>query len=283
MFKLFGKKKEAPKPQTTEEQGGAYKAISADFDPEERSILAVTDSTGLAEGHLPDSTATAASVTLTAWMDEDSLELHQESIPLLVMGDDRLLSMLRNRIPRNFILKFTARISHDGKRMLLTNLPEPGFDPDLKAILEEQKKPVSTWIDGLGTFTLNRMFHWFQTEVDWLDGTIQLCFSQEEDQDGCVRTARALMEDVAGWDRKVRASAGEKLPEQIRAQLADSEAEDLDEITAQSVADGLELESVEVLADGGLRFWGGDAELLWSGARISGSLTEGITDAQLEG
>ena len=42
----------------------------------------------------------------------------------------------------------------------MLELPQPGFDPDLKAILDEQKKPVSTWVEGLGTFTLNRTVDW---------------------------------------------------------------------------------------------------------------------------
>lgn len=83
-------------------------------------------------------------------MEEDSPDIHQGDFRLVALADDRLMDYLRQRVPRDFIIKCRARLSVDGSRLLMLELPQPGFDPDLKAILDEQKKPVSTWVEGLG-------------------------------------------------------------------------------------------------------------------------------------
>ena len=115
-------------------------------------------------------------------MEEDSPDIHRGEFVLSTIGDEQLLEVLRRRTRPDFIIKFRGRVSEDGKRLLLLDLPEPGFDPDLKAILEEQKKPVTFWEEGLGTFTLNRQVDWFETEVDWLGGPISLVFDAGEDR-----------------------------------------------------------------------------------------------------
>lgn len=111
-------------------------------------------------------------------MEEDSPDIHQGDFRLVALADDRLMDYLRQRVPRDFIIKCRARLSLDGSRLLMLELPQPGFDPDLKAILDEQKKPVSTWVEGLGTFTLNRTVDWFEATVDWLGSEIALDFDR---------------------------------------------------------------------------------------------------------
>ncbi len=72
-------------------------------------------------------------------MEEDSPDIHQGDFRLVALADDRLMDYLRQRVPRDFIIKCRARLSVDGSRLLMLELPQPGFDPDLKAILDEQK------------------------------------------------------------------------------------------------------------------------------------------------
>lgn len=84
----------------------------------------------------------------------------------------------------------------------------PGFDPDLKAILEEQKKPVSFWEDGLGTFTLNRSVGWFETEAEWLGQPARLDFDRDENRADCLTHFHTLMERQEEWDQRVRACRG---------------------------------------------------------------------------
>ena len=78
------------------------------------------------------------------------------------------MEYLRRRVRGDGVYQITVRPSEDGTQFLMTELPQPETDPEMKAILEEQKKPVSFWESGLGTFVLNRSVGWFEAEVDWL-------------------------------------------------------------------------------------------------------------------
>lgn len=60
------------------------------------------------------------------------------------------------------IIQARVRQGLDDDRFLLVGMPAPMMDRELKAILDEQKKPVTFWESGLGTFTLNRAVGWFE-------------------------------------------------------------------------------------------------------------------------
>lgn len=284
MFGLFKSKGEKPeekerKARAENPESRQFKEFAAQFLPEELSVLAVTGANGFGGGKTGGEELWTASIGLTAWMEEDSPEIHRGEIVLSAVGDDQLLGILRQRVPRDFILKFRARASEDGTRLLLLDLPEPGFDPDLKAILEEQKKPVTFWEEGLGTFTLNRQVNWFETEADWLGTEISLVFDREEDRAGCVANAKALLASAPDWDRRVREYAAEKL-----TSLANDWAEDEEEITREGFMERMEPESVEVRADGSFEFWFTDGEMFYGHSiHVTGNLADGPRTAQMEG
>lgn len=287
MFGLF-KKKETPKAETVPAQSEEFREFSAQFAPEELSILAVTGANGFSGGKSGDSQLWTASIGLTAWMEEDSPDIHREKTGLVTLADEELLGYLRQRTPPDFIIKFRARMALDGGRLLLLNLPEPGFDPDLKAILEEQKKPESTYVDGLGTFVFNRQVEWYEAEVDWLEGKVRLDFDQgpAEEMKAAQETAKALLADAAGWDARVRAYAAQELLALANQWAADGGEEDgePEELTAETFMARMEPDAIQVDGDGGFEFWFNDGEMFWGHSiRVSGSLTDGPTDAQMEG
>ena len=286
MFNLFGKKKEketapaAPAPEN-DAQGKAYKALAAQFSPEELDILALTGTGTFGGTQLPDQELWATSITLTAWMEEDEEEVRQEAISLVALADERLMGFLRQRLPPNFIIKCKARLSHDGTQLLLTNLPEPGFDPDLKALLEEQKKPVTFETEDMGTFTLRRTMGWFEAEADWLGQAIQLTIDEEHDQEDSLSTARALLADPARWDEAVRAYAARELLELGNRWV--QEFEDGEPVTQEEFAQALELESIQIGAQGAFSFCFNGGELFFGHAiQVDGSLAQGCTAAQGE-
>ena len=226
-----------------------------------------------------------ASIGLTAWMVEDSPDIHLGETGLVTLGDEKLLDFLRQRVRPDNIIKFRGRVSEDGKRLLLLDLPEPAFDPDLKAILEEQKKPVTFWEEGLGTFTLNRQVDWFETELDWLGAEISLVFDQDENRADCVMNAKALLADAAGWDRRVREYAADELLE-----LANDWSQDMDEdggaveVTREQFVERMELESIEIRADGSFEFWFADGDMFYGHSiHVSGDMEHGPDDASMEG
>lgn len=281
MFGFIKKKGEQPeelgrKLETPESV--QYKTFAARFQPEELTILAVTGANGFSGGKTRGDKLWTASIGLTAWMEEDSLEPHQGSFVLSTLGAERLLETLRRRARADMIVKFRGRVSEDGQRLLLLDLPEPGFEPRLKTILEEQKKTVTFQEEGLGTFTLNRQVDWFETEVDWLGTTISLVFDQEEDRADCIRQAKTLLAAAPDWDRRIRAyAAGELLSS------ANDWAED-EEITQEQFMERMELESIEIRGDGGFHFWFSDGDMFYGHSiHVSGDLENGPDEAEMEG
>ena len=280
MFGFF-KKKEQPEEPGQNTENRQFKEFAAQFRPEELSILAVTGANGFSGGKVGGDTLWTASIGLTAWMEEDSPDIRKGEFSLYTIGDDQLLEILRRKAPRDFIIKFKGRVSEDGGKLLLLDLPEPGFDPDLKAILEEQIKPVTFWEDGLGTFTLNRQVDWFETEVDWLGTAVSLVFDRGEDRADCVRNAKALLAGAGGWDRRVREYAADELLD-LANDWADNAGEG--EVTRERFMERMELESVEIRADGSFEFWFSDGDMFYGHSiHVTGSLEKGPDWAQMEG
>ena len=289
MFGLFKSKGEKPeekerKPLPEKQENRQFRELAAQFAPEELTILAVTGANGFGGGRAGKEKLWRASIGLTAWMEEDSPDIHRGEFVLSTIADDQLLEHLQRRVPRDFIIKFKGRVSEDGKRLLLLDLPEPGFDPDLKAILEEQKKPVTFWVEGLGTFALNRQGNWFETELDWLGAEISLVFDQDENRADCVMNAKALLADAAGWDRRVREYAADELLSTANDWAGQMEDEEPQEITREQFVERMELESIEVRADGSFQFWFGDGDLFYGHSIwVSGDMEHGPDDASMEG
>ena len=291
MFGFFKKKGEETEEKAREQQPAQntgnkqFKELAAQFQQEERTILAVTGANGFGGGKTRGEKLWTASVGLTAWMEEDSPDIHRGEFVLSTIADDKLLEHLQRRVRPDFIIKFKGRVAEDGRRLLLLDLPEPAFDPDLKAILEEQKKPVTFWEEGLGTFTLNRQVDWFETELDWLGAEISLVFDQDENRADCVMNAKALLADAGSWDKRVREYAADELLE-----LANDWSQDMDEdggaveVTREQFVERMELESIEVRADGSFQFWFGDGDLFYGHSIwVSGDLENGPNDAAMEG
>ncbi len=278
MFDLFKKQEKPSEPQWPE-----FKQLSAQYLPEERTILAVTGANSFAGGRAGKEKLWTASIGLTAWLEEGEPELHRGEFVLSTIADDRLLEHLRHRTRPDSVIRFQGRVSEDGKRLLLLDLPEPAFDPELKAVLAEQKKTVTFEAEGM-KFTLNRQVDWFETEVNWLNATISLVFDAGEDHEACAARAKQLLEAAADWDRRVREYAAKELTGLANDWAEELEAGGSQEISPKQFAERLELESIEVRASGGFQFWFGDGDLFYGhSVWVSGDLEGGPDDAAMEG
>ncbi|MBQ8851428.1 MAG: DUF2262 domain-containing protein, partial [Oscillibacter sp.] len=243
----FGKKKEkeqGPKPEDL--QQAQIQAFAQQFSPEEFTIIALTGHSAFAGNRSEESGLWTAGVTLSAWLREDEEEVHKEAAQLVTLADDRLFGYLRARIPANFILKVRVRAAKQGNGFQLIGMPEPGFDPDLKAMLEEQKKPVTLDGGDLGTFTLVRGAGWFDAEADWNGASTRLIFDASEEAAPCLDTARTLLSGAADWDEKVRERAAQKLYPQIQ-ELAEEAGEDF---SKEEFIEQLDPDSILVHGDG---------------------------------
>ena len=264
------------------------RALGQKFLPEEFSILAVTGAGGFGGSRPQENGPWLAVLELTAWKEEDSDQpAYREKTQLVALADDKLMEYLRRRVRGDSVFQIMVRPSEDGKQFLMTELPQPEIDPEMKAILEEQKKPVSIWVPELGTFTLNRLVNWFEAEVEWLGQPARLDIDREEDWDACVERAKALMADQKGWDEKVRSFAAQELLEQANdwaQDAAGNEDGEPEEITREQFMERMELDAVQISADGRFEFWFNDGDLFWGHAiHVTGSLDQGPEMAQMEG
>lgn len=273
---LFGKKKETehtPSPQELQVQEFAQK-----FLPEEFVLVAVTGPEGIAVDRKEGESLWTITTPLTAWMDEDDGVVTVQSALLQILADDRLRDYLRQRLPGNFIIKARVRPGKDAGLFQLVGMPEPGFDPELKAVLTEQVKPVTLETQDLGTFTLHRGMHWFETQVDWLDQSIQLTFNQgcDEEQQASLTTARALLGAAADWDVRLRDFVADRLLDTVNEQQEDQP------LSRDELCGSLIPEAVHAEPGGSFTVWYGSDLFFGQAAQVSGALDKGPANAQLE-
>ena len=292
MFGLFKKKKDEPVPAaapveqetacTEDAAQELRKEFLAQFPGEETDILGITDPGGVAAAKVEGTELWRVSIGLTAWMDEYTQELYKEPARLEAMVDETLLEYLRARTPRNFIISVTVRPGEESGRFLMTDLPKPGFDADLKAMLEEQKKPVTLNVDGLGTFTLNRTLGWYDATVDWMGCDISLNLDQDEEKLAAAQeTASALMNAQSDWDARVRTFAAQALLQRANELL--SEDEEPEPFTLESLAAQFQPDSLLAGPDGAFEFWFSDDDLfLAHPVHVTGTLEQGPTLAEMD-
>ena len=269
----FGKKKEkehTPSPEELQVQ-----AFAQAFLPEEFVLVAVTGPEGTASDRKEDEPLWTLSCPLTAWMDEDDGVVNTGSASLQILADDRLRDYLRHHLPGNFIIKARVRPGREDGLFQLVGMPEPGFDPELKAVLGEQVKPITLETEDLGTFTLVRHLNWFERQIDWLDQNVQLTFNQDEDQQDSLSTARTLLSDTEGWDARLRTFAADRLLDAVNGQ---GEAP----VSRDELLERLCAETVQTGPGGTFTLWYGSDLFIGQAARITGTLEGGPTGAQLE-
>ena len=273
----FGKKKEKALAEPAA-QNAQIQAFAQQFLPEEFTILAVTGFTPFGGKRPDDGPLWISGINLTAWMEVDGEEIHREPVQLTTLADDRLYSYLRSQLPSNFILKARVRAAKDGTSFQLIGMPEPGFDPDLKAILNQQTTPVTLESADFGTFTLIRSAGWFDAEVEWNGVSTRLVFDSAEESEPCLNTARNLFGNPAGWDEKIRSYTAKHM----LALLNTFAGEGQPPMTDQELVEQLDPDSILVRGDGTFEFWYGNGGIFWGQLfRVCGSLGEGITAALL--
>lgn len=272
----FGKKKEkehVPSPQELQVQEFAQQ-----FLPEEFTLVAVTGPEGLSDERKEGEVLWTLTMPLTAWMDEDDGVVSTQPAQLQTLADEQLRSYLSQRLPGNFILKSKVRPGKENGLFQLVGMPEPGFDPELKAILNEQIKPVTLDVEDLGTFTLIRSMNWFERQIDWLEQPVQITFSQAEqsEQQDSLATIRALLSNAQDWDARMRDLAAEQLLDKV------NETSEEEPVSREALQESLVPETILASPEGCFTAWYGSDLFFGRAARISGSLSQGPMEAVLE-
>lgn len=272
----FGKKKEkehTPSPHELQVQEFAQQ-----FLPEEFTLVAVTGPEGVSDARREEESLWTLTMPITAWMDEEDGVVSTQPAQLQILADDQLRSYLHQRLPGNFIIKADVRPAKEGALFQLVGMPEPGFDPELKAILNEQVKPVTLETGNLGTFTLIRSMNWFEGQIDWLGQPVQFTFNrgEEAEQQASLATARALLAQAAEWDARLRDLSADQLLDAVNDSSED------ESVSREELRDSLVPETILTAPDGGFTAWYGSDLFFGRAARITGTLSQGTTEAVLE-
>lgn len=263
----FGKKEKTEKKLSPEQQ--RVQEFAAQFENEEIDLVALTGPEGLCADPDGETGLLLVSIPLTAWMDEYDGVVHEQAAGLVTLADERLRSFLRGRVYPDFIIKVKARPGLDGKSFQLIGLPEPGFDPELKALLERQKTPESVQVEGVGQLTLNRRLGYLQGEVAWAGSAPQLTLeADKEAREELFAPAARLLAQAADWDERARALARDALLDQVNGQL---EEDGEDAVDGETFTGLMEPESIQ-LSPAGVALWYGSELLCGQSICVTGTV-----------
>lgn len=161
--------------------------------------------------------------------------------------------------------------------------------PQLEAVWEEYRKPVTMEDEMLGTLELNRDFEQLDGEALWNGENVSLALEidlEDEDTWDTVRgIARKLIADSESWDKSMREFAAKELTELANEwQASDDEGENTEPITEEVFAERIALSELSLTYEGDFTAYYDDDDLFWGHTiEVCGSLEHGIESADIAG
>lgn len=226
-------------------------------------------------------------MTFDAWR-VGSGPIRTESLTVHCKVSEEELHALQNRIGAETVIKIRARVSDENvfgspQALMEEFIERNTSDSELHDYLAQLQKPVTHQNGLFGTFTLDRRLSWYTTGTSWNGEPVDLNLSVEspEELDAVLQAAHTLWDDEAAWNHRIQGYAvQELLPLKNESWLDEDEVE----LTAEQFKSRMTLEAVTVYPDGSFEFWHDDGDLFWGHSiQISGSLSEGPTDADIPG
>ena len=261
--------------------------LQAQFKTAPKTIIhGVVDASGLSAGKNGNEKLWSLNLTLIAWR-TDTSSLQNVSLAITKQVSDEELRQLQEQIEAETIVTLRVRLCEnspfgDARALFIELLPSQS-DAELEAALVEYKKPLQINDSLFGVLTFDRSVEWFEGQVTWLGQTISLSVSLDESgsYEDALNTAKALFADMSTWSEKVcNYAVQELLPLKNDNWLDDDE----DPVTPEAFIECMQLESITCDPGGEFSFWHDDGDLFWGHSiQISGSLSEGLTDADIPG
>lgn len=156
-------------------------------------------------------------------------------------------------------------------------------DPDLEQLATRLQEPVLLHDSTLGRLEFSRRFSWFEGRAGWGGRIVEVRLScaRPDAPTAALEAASRLFADQAEWDCRIKEYAVEKLlPLKNDSWLDEDEAQ----MSAGMFLSRMTLETIVVKETGRFSFWHSDGDLFWGHSiQISGSLSEGLTDADIPG
>lgn len=192
---------------------------------------------------------------------------------------------LQNVFAPYAVVRITARLGeslYSWPRALLVEVVGPETaDAELNARAAALQEPVTFEHPVFGTCTLDRKVDWYSADALWNGARVQLHLNESDEIQGALETALALWERQTEWAEQVRAFAVQKLlPLKNDFWLSEGEPK----LTSQEFAARMTLTAISVDPSGFFEFWHDDGEMFGGHSiQISGTLSEGLTDADIPG
>lgn len=158
----------------------------------------------------------------------------------------------------------------NNRYMLIKILEEDVYNDKLQEIKDYLQKPVTIQSE-FGTFILEREYSWFSCEMDWCGNKVSVTLESDNDCEETVKEAMStfqqIAKDKAGFDKKNKEYAADKLLESANEWLADDDSEDKpDEITREMFTEKMEITNICVNSDGSITMYYSDGDMFWGHA-----------------
>jgi len=250
---------------------------------DEELITGIVHPSGASGGRVPPDTEWTLRLTLEEWRRADGV-IRATPLSIHRTLTYKELRVLMDRVRAGMIVTVRVRLTGEGSAELLelVDAPIPPDDP-LTVRAAELSRPVTHDRARFGTLLLDRHLEWWEGKAAWMGDTIRIALaaSDQRELNAALATAGALWDDQAGWSERIQAFAARELLElKNESWLEEGEAP----VPEAEFRGRMRLESVTVYPDGDFTFLHDDGELFWGhGIQVSGTLTEGPTDADIAG
>lgn len=247
------------------------------------TIIGLVDADGAGGGRAGESDEWSLILQLAGWRHPGAAVVAGERCCEMPASEADVDSLM-DRITAYTIIEAEIDGSSTAEMTKLRRIVRIGVsDPELEQLAARLQEPVLLDDPTLGRLEYSRRFGEFEGRVEWCGRvvTVSLRSDRPDDPPAALETAARLFADQAEWDRRVREYAVEKLlPLKNGSWLEEDEAE----LSADAFLSKMTLETISVEESGEFSFWHDDGDLFWGHSiAISGSLSEGLTDADIPG
>ena len=156
-------------------------------------------------------------------------------------------------------------------------------DEELETLAAKQQEPVVRDHPRFGALTLDRRIDAYCGRVPWMGRDVNLSLDAEraEDLDAALGVAETLWANAEEWQSRACDCAVNRLLDLKNGTWLEEDEAALD---APTFAKRMIIETICVAPTGEVEFWFNDGDLFWGHMiQVSGSLSEGLTDADICG
>jgi len=186
------------------------------------------------------------------------------------------------------VIRIHARVAEQNSSgspqgLLVSLVGKDNSDTSFNRLALKLQEPVTFEDTRFGTFALNRRLNWYEAKTSWGSTRVSLILYTDDlgEIKETLSSAYLLWDFQKSWSEQIYNCAATKL---IGIKNKSWLGEDEAELNAEQFKDKIELDSISVKSDGKFAFWFNDVDLFWGHSiKVSGSLSGGATDANIEG